>query len=100
MACLSKKIVCDNASEWSFKFETYIQVFSYHASLRWRFLSSSARPCKLIVFADYHKAEESSELRQYKKNVTDERKEQNMTSNILNSVSIITFGSMVCGTQI
>lgn len=100
MACLSKKIVRDNASEWSFKFKTYIQVFSYHDCFRWRFLFSSARLCRLIVFADYHKAEENSELRQYKRNVTDESKEQNVTSNILNSVSIKTFGSIVCGTQI
>lgn len=64
------------------------------------FMSSSARPCRLIVFADYQKAEESSELRHYKRNITDESKENNVTSNILNSVSIITFGSIVCGTQI
>lgn len=98
MACLSKKIVRDNASEWSFKFETFIQV--YHACFRWRFLCSSARPCRLIVFADYQKAEESSELRHYKRNITDESKENNVTSNILNSVSIITVGSIVCGTEI
>lgn len=62
---------------------------------RWRFFSSSARPCRLIVFADNQKAGESSELRQYKRNVTDESKEQNVTSHIVNSVSIITLGSIL-----
>lgn len=34
VACLSKKIVYDNASEWSFKFEGHILVSSYRVSLK------------------------------------------------------------------